>query len=84
MANAKRKSTKTLRVPFDDPDPYRHLNLWNRRLRIQSAFRPRGRPKTLKAKLKVVQREIEQYTAELASYSGLRMCEKIKRFNKLS
>ncbi|KAH9363418.1 hypothetical protein HPB48_016500 [Haemaphysalis longicornis] len=78
MANAKRQSTKTLRVSFDDPDPDRHLlHLWNRRLRIQSSFRARGRPKTLKAQLNAVQREIEQYTAELASIQWARMCEKI-------
>ncbi|KAH6936013.1 hypothetical protein HPB50_012386 [Hyalomma asiaticum] len=78
MRHAKHVATKTLRVAEDHPDPDRHLlHLWNRRLRLLSKYRAKGRPQTLRSQLLSVQKEIEKYTSQLASEQWMEMCEQI-------
>ncbi|KAH6945930.1 hypothetical protein HPB50_010750 [Hyalomma asiaticum] len=78
MRHAKHVATKTLRIAEDHPDPDRHLlHLWNRRLRLLSKYRAKGRPQTLRSQLLSVQKEIEKYTSQLASEQWMEMCEQI-------
>ncbi|KAL1486265.1 hypothetical protein MTO96_031460 [Rhipicephalus appendiculatus] len=78
LCAAKRKATKNLRVPFDHPEPDRHLlTLWNRRLRILAQYRRSGHAAHHKARLRKIQRTIEEYTTTLASDRWMVICESI-------
>ncbi|KAL1466365.1 hypothetical protein MTO96_026742 [Rhipicephalus appendiculatus] len=78
LCAAKRKATKNLRVPFDHPEPDRHLlTLWNRRLRILAQYRRSGHAAHHKARLRKMQRTIEEYTTTLASDRWMVICESI-------
>ncbi|KAL1425124.1 hypothetical protein MTO96_019471 [Rhipicephalus appendiculatus] len=69
---------KNLRVPFDHPEPDRHLlTLWNRRLRILAQYRRSGHAEHHKARLHKIQRTIEEYTTTLASDRWMVICESI-------
>ncbi|KAL1486402.1 hypothetical protein MTO96_046981 [Rhipicephalus appendiculatus] len=73
LCAAKRKATKNLRVPFDHPEPDRHLlTLWNRRLRILAQYRRSGHAAHHKARLRKIQHTIEEYTTTLASDRWMR------------
>ncbi|KAL1472116.1 hypothetical protein MTO96_023169 [Rhipicephalus appendiculatus] len=73
LCATKRKATKNLRVPFDHPEPDRHLlTLWNRRLRILAQYRRSGHAAHHKARLRKIQRTIEEYTTTLASDRWMR------------
>nr|XP_054929172.1 uncharacterized protein LOC126535550 isoform X1 [Dermacentor andersoni] len=75
---AKRRATKHLRVPSDHPEPDRHLlTLWNRRRRILAQYRRSGRTAHQKARLRKIQRLIEEYTTMLASDRWMGICESI-------
>ncbi|KAL1472266.1 hypothetical protein MTO96_039453, partial [Rhipicephalus appendiculatus] len=76
LCAAKRKATKNLRVPFDHPEPDRHLlTLWNRRLWILAQYRRSGHAAHHKARLRKIQRTIEEYTTTLASDRWIVICE---------
>ncbi|KAH7961963.1 hypothetical protein HPB52_013752 [Rhipicephalus sanguineus] len=78
LCAAKRKATKNLRVPFDHPEPDRHLlTLGNRRLRILAQYRRSGPAAHHKARLRKIQRTIEQYTTTVASDRWMVICESI-------
>ncbi|KAL1473412.1 hypothetical protein MTO96_038699, partial [Rhipicephalus appendiculatus] len=78
LCAAKRKATKNLRFPFDHPEPDRHLlTLWNRRLRILAQYRRSGHDAHHKARLRKIQRTIEEYTTTLASDRWMVICESI-------
>ncbi|KAL1466222.1 hypothetical protein MTO96_026820 [Rhipicephalus appendiculatus] len=75
---AKRKATTNLRVPFDHPESDRHLlTLWNRRVRILAQYRRSGHAAHHKARLRKIQRTIEEYTTTLASDRWMGICESI-------
>ncbi|KAH7965096.1 hypothetical protein HPB49_003310 [Dermacentor silvarum] len=68
LCEAKRRATKNLRVPSDHPEPDGHLlTLWNRRHRILAQYRRSRRAAHHKARLRKIQRSIEEYTTMLAS-----------------
>nr|XP_037270616.1 LOW QUALITY PROTEIN: uncharacterized protein LOC119162261 [Rhipicephalus microplus] len=79
LCAAKRQATKNLRVPFDHPEPDRHLlTLWNRRLRILAQYRRSRHAAHHKARLRKIQRSIETYTTTLASDRWMAICETMK------
>ncbi|KAH8029396.1 hypothetical protein HPB51_000181 [Rhipicephalus microplus] len=76
LCAAKRQATKNLRVPFDHPEPDRHLlTRWNRRLRILAQYRRSRHAAHHKARLRKIQRSIETYTTTLASDRWMAICE---------
>ncbi|KAG0427059.1 hypothetical protein HPB47_025876 [Ixodes persulcatus] len=78
LHEAKTAATKGLRVSQDHPDHDRHLlALWNRRLRLLTAYRKRGKPRRTKRRLRKIQNEIERYTSHLASEQWMQNCEQI-------
>ncbi|KAH7967147.1 hypothetical protein HPB49_023087 [Dermacentor silvarum] len=78
LCAARRRATTNLRAPSDHLELDRNLlTLWNRRHRILNQYRRSGHAVHHKARLRKIQRSIEEYTTMLASDRWMGTCEAI-------